>query len=134
MGGRRRRVLVGLIAAWEAVPVAAGAAAGLYVPTRRYRQRRRLERTRANIAALERDLGYDVPLESRIERELKLIPQDTKPSSAPVLRIGGYCDHCKLYVAVNEGRCSFGNFRSAPESCAKNVYRTTGARKATPDD
>lgn len=62
--------MVALIAAWEAAPAAAVTAAVAYAPARRYQKRRRLARTRAHIAELERELGFDVPLDERLDREL----------------------------------------------------------------
>ena len=114
---------------WDVAPVAAGAAA--VIPARRYRKRRRLARTRRNIAALERELGYDVPLEQRIDRELRLVPPPVDEPVPASLRIQGFCDHCSLFVVVNDGKCNFAG--KTPADCAKAIYRATGERKATDD-
>lgn len=126
-------LIVALIAAWEVAPVAAVGAAAGYVPAQRYRRRRRLAATRKNIAALERELGYDVPLELRIERELRLAPPPAVDPVPATLRIQGFCDHCSLFVVVNDGKCNFGGSRT-PKDCAKDIYRSRGERKATQDD
>lgn len=125
-------VVASVFAAWEVAPVAGGAALA-YFPARRHSAKRKHRKALDNIANLERELGYDVPLEQRIERELRLVPpppDEPVPASA---RIGGFCDYCSLYVTLNDGKCSFGDRRNH-DRCAKRVYKATGKRKATPND
>ena len=106
---------------------------------------RRHERTLANIARLEVELGYDVPLEQRIDRELgkaryavnmakawdyaeqqagrplDRVRYDYRDPPEPGKRIYGHCAMCGLHVALNAGWCR-GKTASRDAECAKLVW------------
>jgi hypothetical protein len=104
---------------------------------------RKHQRTLANIARLEAELGYDVPLEVRIDRELQQENQQWYSSAIlkasyygesprhygsdgpePAQRIYGDCAVCGKHVVVNAGKCRGATTRGTDE-CAKLVWLRT---------
>ena len=126
--------------AWELFLAAVCAAVVIgpgYVYGRHQLDQRRHTRTLANIARLERELGYDVPLETRIDRELGIHatdlslpfygetlhrrPLDREPVDGrePAHRIYGHCEVCRMRVALNAGRCRGATRDDIGNTCAK---------------
>lgn len=108
--------LIGLLV-WPLAAVGALTAVAAVPTVGRVRERRKLARTRAHIAELERELGFDVPLEGRIDRELSRgplwkaavwgAPPPAPPPPVPVSEwVLGDCASCGRRVALNVGRCS----------------------------
>ena len=116
--------------AWELFLAAVCAAVVIgpgYIVGKHQLDQRRHQRTLANIARLERELGYDVPLEQRIDRELGFsyyVETAVKPPPVPVKRVYGMCGYCHTRVALNEGVCQVG--RNVP--CAKRLYESERRR------